>query len=133
MYVSAVFGSQNVSVIRAQMSSTASRHPSGMGVIVVRRAATTGMLLTTNTSFALTSTAVMSVGDLLQINSEVMKVTSIVGQVIGVARGMMSTSVTPHADAATATRLAVAFLNVGSSGQDRTLAIFLARPFQCTL
>jgi len=94
------------------MTTVATSHAMGAGLIVIRRTKLTGgMLQTTNTSFTLTSTSIVRVGNLLQIDDEIMQVRSLVGQVVGVDRGKAATSITVHDDGVTATVLSIATIN----------------------
>jgi len=121
MYVSSTAGSQNLTVLRAQMSTVATTHEQSAAVFVVRRTKTAGGILqTTNTSFTLVTTSILAVGDLLQLDDEIMKVRTVVGQVVGVDRGQAATSVSTHADGVTVTVLPIGILNPASASSGST-------------
>jgi hypothetical protein len=100
----------SVSVTRAQLGTTAGIHLAGIPYTVIRSTATTTTVNegapfdSADTVLTVTSSTGLSVGDYIRIGTEILTISSIVGDDLTVSRGSFGTTAATHADAATVTR-----------------------------
>jgi hypothetical protein len=100
----------DVTVTRAQLGTAAGEHLAGTAYVVIRSTATTttinegGDFIPGDNTLTVTSSTGLSVGDYIRIGNEIITITSITGNDLGVIRGSLGTTPETHSDGATVTR-----------------------------